>query len=255
MITILSPAKRLDFKEKKNDLPYTVPSNLDISEKIINKLRSLSPSKLSKLMNISDKLTKENYERYLKWSPDFTIDNAKQALLAFRGDVYFGLQADKFSREDLDFAQDHVRILSGLHGILRPMDLIQPYRLEMATKITLGKTNDLYEQWGNIITEHLSNTLAGHEHKVIVNLASNEYFSSIDKDQLKARIIQPDFREFKDGKYKFVHIFGKRARGMMTRFIIKNKINHPDKMKLFDLDGYEYNDRLSEKDKWVFTRG
>ena len=197
----------------------------------------------------------ENYERFQEWKLPFNEQNAKQAIAVFKGDVYVGLDINQFNQDDLMFAQDHLRVLSGLHGLLRPLDLIQPYRLEMGTKLKFRRKNNLYEFWGDVITESVQATLDGQEDNILVNLASDEYFKSINKKKLKARIVTPIFKDFKNGEYKFLSFFGKKARGMMTRYILLNRINKVDDLKLFEEDGYFYNENLSTTDEFVFTRG
>jgi len=185
---------------------------------------------------------------------DFLLNpsNAKQAILTFKGEVYNGLGANTFSQKDFDFAQQNIVVLSGLYGILKSLDLIQPYRLEMGTQLKIRNWKNLYDFWGNKITKAVNELL---NNDVLVNLASNEYFKAIDKDLIKGKIITPVFKENKDGTYKFIHVFGKKARGLMARFIVKNKITDPDQIKLFDFEGYYYNDRLSNEYEWMFTRG
>lgn len=255
MLTILSPAKTLDFSKKINHESYSIPEHLAKSEQLVDSLKKKSPKKLCELMNISPKLGQLNYERFQEWAIPFDEQSAKQAIFVFKGDVYVGLDIDQFNEEDLMFAQDHLRVLSGLHGLLRPLDLIQPYRLEMGTKLKYRRRNNLYEFWGDIITESVQATLDGQEDNILVNLASDEYFKSINKKKLKARIVTPIFKDFKNGEYKFLSFFGKKARGMMTRYILLNRINKVDDLKLFEEDGYFYNENLSTTDEFVFTRG
>lgn len=255
MVTIISPAKTLDFNTHLNHEYYTIPENLQKSEQLISVLKKKSPKKLSELMNISPKLGQLNYERFQEWKLPFNEQNAKQAIAVFKGDVYVGLDINQFKQDDLMFAQDHLRVLSGLHGLLRPLDLIQPYRLEMGTKLKFRRKNNLYEFWGDIITESVQCVLDGQEDDVLINLASDEYFKSINKKKLKAQIVTPIFKDFKNGEYKFLSFFGKKARGMMTRYILLNRINKVDDLKLFEEDGYFYNENLSTPDEFVFTRG
>lgn len=252
MLTILSPAKTLNIDKQELVSEYTIPAFLEHSERLVLELKKYSPKKLSALMKINSKLAQLNYERYQDWQKPFNPDNAKQTILSFKGDVYTGLDAETFSQEDFDFAQDHLAILSGLYGVLKPLDLMQPYRLEMGSALKTRKWKNLYEFWGNSITEKIEQMLSG---ETLINLASQEYFKAIDQKVLKSRIITPVFKENRNGTYKFVHIFGKKARGLMTRFIIQNKITDPQQIKLFDLEGYFYNDPLSNESEWVFTRG
>ncbi len=255
MIVILSPAKRLNFEMPNIAGNHTIPSFMEESEELVEHLKKFSARKLQKLMNINDNLAGSNYERYQNWSPEFNEEVAKPAILAFRGDVFLGMDPQSYEKGDFDFAQDHVRILSGLHGILKPLDLIRPYRLEMGTQLKVGKSKNLYDFWGEKITNSILGTKAYQRDQTIINLASKEYFSSVKTDSIQGRVIEPAFKEFKNGTYRPVHIFMKRARGMMTSFIVKNKIQDPEELKLFNWEGYEYNDRQTQGDQWVFTRG
>lgn len=252
MLTILSPAKTLNIEKQELVSKYTIPVFLENSERLVLELKKYSPKKLTLLMKINSKLAQLNYERYQAWQMPFNPTNAKQTILSFKGDVYNGLDAETFNQEDFDFAQDHLAILSGLYGVLKPLDLMQPYRLEMGTTFKTRKWKNLYDFWGNSITEKIFQML---DNDVLINLASQEYFKAIDQNAINARIITPVFKENRNGTYKFVHIFGKKARGLMTRFIIQNKITDPQQIKLFDLAGYFYNDPLSSENEWVFTRG
>ena len=255
MIIIISPAKTLDFESASPTGKYSEPLFTDKSEKLIRELRKYSPPKLEKLMKISPKLANLNYGRFREWHLPFTPDNSKQALFAFRGEVYTGIDAGTMSEEEIDFAQEHLRILSGLYGILRPLDLIQAYRLEMGTPLKFEKFKDLYQFWGDSLTMTLKNELNKDTGKIVINLASNEYYKAIDPGKLDARVITPVFKDYKNGSYKFLSVYGKKARGLMSRFIISNKITDPENLKLFDIDGYFFNDRMSKGDEWVFTRG
>lgn len=252
MLTILSPAKTLDLEKQELISAYTIPVFLDDSERLVIELKKYSAKKLSALMKINAKLAQLNFERYQEWTPQFNTRNAKQAILSFKGDVYNGLGAETFGTEDFDFAQQNLAILSGLYGLLKPLDLMQAYRLEMGTPLKTRKWKNLYNFWGDKITSLINDML---RKDVLINLASHEYFKAINKDILTGKIITPVFKENRDGTYKFVHIFGKKARGLMARFIIQNKITDPNQIKLFDLEGYYYNDRLSNEFEWVFTRG
>ncbi len=255
MIIVLSPAKRLDFEHQEITDESTIPEFLDDSAQLIEKLKKLKVNELMQLMNINEKLAEINYERYQNWDPDFSPGGTKPAILAFRGDVFVGMDPQSYSKEDLTFAQDIVRILSGLHGVLKPLDLIRPYRLEMGTGLKVGRSKNLYEFWNDKLIRSIMNAGAFKEDRTIINLASKEYFNALSTDQSKIRIIEPSFKEYKNGIYRPVHIFLKRARGMMTSYIVKNRITDPEQMKLFDQDGYEYNDNLSSSNQWVFTRG
>lgn len=253
MLMVVSPAKKLDYD---SDLPtdqYTQPRFLEDARELIDRLKELEPHEVSNLMGISEQLGELNAQRYQQWHTPFTPDNARPAVLAFHGDVYQGLGAHRFSEGDFDFAQQHLRILSGLYGVLRPLDLMQPYRLEMGTKFQNPRGRDLYEFWRDRITESLNAELAADD-GVLLNLASNEYFKAIDKKKLNARVITPQFKDWKNGQYKMVSFYAKKARGMMAAYVIQNRISDPDQAKRFDTDGYEFNEELSQGDNWVFTR-
>ncbi len=255
MIVLISPAKSLNFLEGPIKRPYSHPPFLEDSEKLIKKLRRLSRKKIREMMHISENLAQLNADRYARWEPGPVIEGAKQAIFAFRGDVYLGMDADSFSEEDLDYAQDHLRILSGLYGILKPLDLIQPYRLEMGTKLKIGRKNDLYEFWKEKLTAQIQEKLEQDEHKIVFNLASKEYFSSVDFSQLDAEVIEPSFLDWKNGKYKSISFFLKKARGLMTAWIIKHRITSAEDLKSFEADGYAYNEELSAAGNgWVFSR-
>jgi cytoplasmic iron level regulating protein YaaA (DUF328/UPF0246 family) len=254
MLMVISPAKTLDFETPPTTERYTQPQYLDHSQELITQLRELSPAQIGELMHLSDKLSGLNAARFGSWNPAFTPDNAKQALLAFKGDVYTGLQADTLSDKDLDYAQGHLRMLSGLYGLLRPLDLMQPYRLEMGTKLANGRGKDLYAFWGTRISEWLNEALADQGDDVLLNLASNEYFSAVKRPALKARVIDTEFRDFKNGQYKIISFYAKKARGMMSRFVISERIDTPDALKQFDIQGYRFNKERSSPDKLVFLR-
>tara|TARA_B100000902_G_C27199211_1_gene858146 strand:- start:104 stop:862 length:759 start_codon:yes stop_codon:yes gene_type:complete len=252
MLVVISPAKKLNENCNKDIISkVTIPPFLEDSKKIVNSLRKYSTDKLSKLMNISEKISLLNYERYIRWSLPFNKNNAHPALLLFQGDVYKGISADDFKKEDFLFAQSSLRILSGLYGILKPLDLIQPYRLEMGTQIKIGKHNDLYDFWGEEITQAINKD---KNSDYLINLASVEYFKSIKKDKLKAKLINIIFKEKRNGNYKIIGINAKKARGLMSRYIIKNKINNPEDLKKFKEENYIYNKNLSSDSDWVFTR-
>lgn len=254
MLMVISPAKTLDFETLPTTSEHTTPDFLDDSEELIEQLREMSPHDVSALMKISDKLGNLNFDRYLSWDKKFTLDNAKQALLAFKGDVYTGLDAESLSGDDLLWAQEHLRILSGLYGLLRPLDLIQAYRLEMGTKLVNGRGKDLYQFWGSKITEALNQQQADESLPVLVNLASNEYFKSVQSEQLKAEIITPVFKDWKGDKYKIISFYAKKARGLMVAYIIRNRLNDVEQIKNFDSEGYVYNPAMSSAKEWVFTR-
>ncbi len=252
MLVVISPAKKLDENCDKNLVTnFTIPCYLEDSKKIIKSLRKYSTDKLSKLMNISEKISLLNYERYIKWSLPFTKKNAHPALLLFQGDVYKGISVSDFKKEDFIYAQKSLRILSGLYGILKPLDLIQPYRLEMGTQIKIGKHNDLYDFWGDEITKTINED---KNSDYLINLASVEYFKSINKEKLNAKLINIIFKEKRNGSYKIIGINAKKARGLMSRYIIKNKISNPMKLKKFKEENYSYNKNLSSDSDWVFTR-
>jgi cytoplasmic iron level regulating protein YaaA (DUF328/UPF0246 family) len=250
MLIVISPAKKLDYTGSVNSPLTTQPALIDHSEELAQGLKALAPQDVSSLMSLSDKLGALNFERFQEWQTPFTEDNARPAVLAFKGDVYQGLDADSMSDEDLRWAQDHLRILSGLYGLLRPLDLMQAYRLEMGTKFANPRGADLYQFWGDIITDELNKT----DSSVLLNLASNEYFKSVRKKAIGARIITPVFMDKKDDKYKIISFYAKKARGLMSSYIIRNRITEVEQIKNFDTDGYSYNAALSEADKWVFVR-
>lgn len=253
MHVVISPAKTLDF-ETPWKLDSTQPAFLDDSQLLIKQLRKLPAHKIGDLMSISEKLSILNAERFLNWHLPFTPDNAKPAILAFRGDVYTGLDADSFGKKDFAFAQEHLRILSGLYGLLRPLDLIQPYRLEMGTGFVNSRGKNLYDFWQDKITESLNAELIAHKKPTLINLASNEYWSAVKPAKLNAEVITPIFKDAKNGEYKIISFFAKKARGMMAAYIIKNRIKKPDELKGFDTDGYQFNLSLSKGNNWVFTR-
>lgn len=254
MLTVISPAKTLDFETPPHTKKNSQPPFLEQSEQLVVTMRKQSAKKLSKLMGISPKLAELNADRFQAWQQPFTPDNAKPAVLAFRGDVYLGLEAENYSERDFNFAQKNLRILSGLYGLLRPLDLIQPYRLEMGTRIKNSGGNDLYEYWDTRLTEHLGEELAGHRNKSLINLASNEYFKAVKPNLLPGRVITPIFKDYKNGTYKVLSFFAKKARGYMASYIVQNRINKPEDIKSFNVDGYRFNPDLSDGDDWVFTR-
>jgi len=255
MLIVISPAKTLktDVRALTNS---TFPLMLKYSALLVNELKKYSSGELSELMKISPKLAQLNHSRFQQWHYPYKLEEGNNALLTFRGEVYNGLEVDSFSQENLNYAQKHLIILSGLYGVLRPLDVILPYRLEMGTKISPAGYKNLYEFWSDKILNVLNNKLAESDTNILINLASQEYFKSIETKKLNAEIITPVFKENKNGVYKVVSIYAKKARGLMTRFIIKNKINNPEKLMLFDEEGYYYNEKLSDKKKGniVFTR-
>lgn len=253
MITVLSPAKSLDFESPAQTKKSSELLFKDETNRLIKKLKKLSSKKIGDLMSISPALSDLNYNRYQNFSDTFTQENAKQAILAFTGDVYRGLDAGSFNEKELSFAQDHVRILSGLYGLIKPLDLIQPYRLEMGTKLDVTpKIKNLYAFWDDKITSQLNKELNG---ELLVNLASNEYFKAIQPKKLKSDILTIDFKDYKNGEYKTIMTYAKLARGYMTNYIIKNGIDDIESIKGFDYEGYVFNNQLSKDLNWVFTRG
>ena len=254
MLIVVSPAKSLDFETKARTRRFTEPQYLEESTQLVGQLQKLSPEDFSELMHISSDLGELNHMRYANWHTPFDLKNSKQAIFAFKGDVYIGLEAEKFSTADLNFAQKHLRILSGLYGLLRPLDLMQPYRLEMGSQFRNNKGKNLYEFWDSQLTENLNELLEEDKKPVLINLASKEYFSAIKPKSLNAKIISPVFKDFSNGQYKIVSFFAKKARGYMTAYIIQNKIKNPEKLKEFDVDGYWYSEKDSTPMRPVFLR-
>ena len=258
MIFVLSPAKALDYETPPTTPRFTEPDYLDDAAELIAGLRELSHAEVAKLMDLSDQLAALNVARYAEWSRPFTPANAKPAVLAFNGDVYDGLDARSLGEADLDYAQTHLRILSGLYGLLKPLDLMQPYRLEMGTRFKNGRGKDLYAFWGMTQTEALNHLLerdeaAGHE-PVLVNLASEEYFKSVKPARLKGRLLNVSFEDWKGGRYKIISFYAKRARGLMARYAITQRLEQVEQLKDFDLDGYAFAAEASDTDRWVFRR-
>ncbi|MDK1024647.1 MAG: peroxide stress protein YaaA [Gammaproteobacteria bacterium] len=254
MLTVISPAKTLDFVTPSTTSKHTHPDFLDHSSELIKILKQHPPKKLKQLMKISDKLAELNAQRFRDWHLPFTRENAKQAILAFKGEVYLGLEAEDLNTRDLNFAQKHLRILSGLYGLLKPLDLIQPYRLEMGAKLKNQAGDDLYQFWGNHLSASIEKELTSHNSRVLVNLASLEYFKSLNGHNLSARVINPVFKDYSNGSYRVLSFFAKKARGFMANYIIRNRINQAEDLKAFKTDGYKYNKTLSNEDQWVFTR-
>lgn len=254
MLTVISPAKTLDYESPVTTKLHSMPRFMEHSAQLINTLETLSVQEVAELMKLSDKLASLNVARYASWRAQFDPNNARQALLAFKGDVYTGLAAETLSEEQLEYAQQHLRILSGLYGVLKPLDLMQPYRLEMGTKLNNAKGKDLYQFWGTLLTESLNEELSDDSTPVLVNLASNEYFKAIKPKLLKARVITPVFKDWKNGQYKIISFYAKKARGLMSRYIIEEKINAPEALKAFNYEGYQFSETLSEGDTLVFTR-
>ena len=253
MLMIISPAKTLDYESPLATETYTQPDYLDDACELIDQLKELEPHQVSNLMSISDKLGQLNAERFRTWHTPFTPDNARQAILAFKGDVYTGLDAESFSEDDFAFAQQHLRMLSGLYGLLKPLDLMQPYRLEMGTKFENKRGKDLYAFWGSKLTKALNELLAADD-KVLVNLASNEYFKSVQKKDIDGRLVTPQFKDWKNGQYKMISFYAKKARGLMCRYAIQNRITQADDLKGFNLEGYYFSEERSDNNNWVFLR-
>jgi cytoplasmic iron level regulating protein YaaA (DUF328/UPF0246 family) len=254
MLYLLSPAKSLDYDTPVGAVPHTTPRFKDASAELIGVLRRKSPQDIASLMDLSDKLATLNVARYEAWSPKFTASNSRQALLAFDGDVYDGLSARTLKPADLEWAQSHVAILSGLYGVLRPLDWMQPYRLEMGTALKVGKAANLYQFWGSRIAEVLQAQLAADKTPVVVNLASQEYFKAVDTQALQARVIECVFEDWKDGRYKIISFFAKKARGLMARYAITHRVTTPKKLEGFNLEGYAFDAAASEPDRLVFRR-
>lgn len=254
MLLVISPAKNLDQTSALPKVKATEPIHLDKAAELIRQLKPLAPQDICTLMKLSDKLGTLNYERFQQWQQPFTPDNARPAVLTFNGDVYQGLEAASFSDSDFAFAQQHLRILSGLYGLLRPLDLIQAYRLEMGTKFANTAGKDLYAFWGNTLTNSLNDELKAQGADTVVNLASGEYFKAIKAKQLNAKIIEPVFKDYKNGQFKIISFYAKKARGLMSAYSIKHKLTNPADLKAFDVAGYSYDAAQSSDSKWVFTR-
>jgi cytoplasmic iron level regulating protein YaaA (DUF328/UPF0246 family) len=254
MLFLLSPAKSLDYETPLGPHPHTVPLFVKQSQALIELLRAQSPQQIASLMSLSDKLAALNVARYLAWSPKASEKNARQAVLAFDGDVYDGLNARNLGAEDLAWTQDHVCILSGLYGVLRPMDLMQPYRLEMGTRLANPQGRDLYQYWGTQISDYLNTRLQADISPVVINLASKEYFKAVDTTALKARVVECVFEEYKSGDYKIISFSAKRARGLMTRFAAMHQLVKPEQLRAFDEDGYAWNAAQSSTVRYVFRR-
>jgi uncharacterized protein len=258
MILVISPAKALDYETPPTTTTFTQPDFLDHAAELIEVLREKSPAQIAELMSLSDPLSSLNVARYASWSRPFAADNAKQALLAFNGDVYEGLDAKTLDDEDLAWAQDHLRILSGLYGVLRPLDLMQAYRLEMGTRLANPRGKNLYEFWGERITDELNRLLAREEEagreRVLLNLASDEYFKSVKPKKLAGRIVTPVFEDWKGGRYKIISFYAKRARGLMSRYVITRRIDEVEALQGFDAEGYAFAADASDADTLVFRR-
>jgi hypothetical protein len=254
MLITLSPSKGQDFETPGLTKKHSNPADLKDSALLIKELRKINSKQLQSLMDVSENIAKLNVERYKTFTTPFTTKNAKQAIFAFKGDVYSGLDLERFTEDDYAYAQDHLRILSGLYGCLRPLDLIQPYRLEMKTRLKNERGENLYQFWDNRITKSLNKELKKQKEPVLVNLASNEYFKAVKPKLLEGRLLNINFKETKDGKTRVVAIFAKRARGLMADFIIRNRIENPEEIKKFNVDGYRFNKVLSDDRQWTFER-
>jgi uncharacterized protein len=254
MLFLLSPAKSLDYDTPAEGVPHTLPQFVSQSAELIGVLKHKTPAQISQLMDLSDNLAALNVARYEAWRPKFSQKNSKQAVLAFNGDVYEGLDAKSLKLKDLEWAQEHVCILSGLYGVLRPLDWMQPYRLEMGTALANSRGQNLYHFWGDGIAQHLNKQLATHKTPVVINLASQEYFKAVDRKVLNARVIECVFEDYKGGKYKVISFFAKRARGLLARYAIEKKIQNPEKLKDFKVEGYTYAAAESDDNRLVFRR-
>ena len=254
MLTVLSPAKTLDYESPSITDQASTPQFMDQSALLVDDARTLAPDDIRSLMGVSEAIASLNHERFMNWAPESTTANAKQAILAFKGDVYTGLEAETMSTNDLEFAQAHLRILSGLYGLLRPLDLMQPYRLEMGLKFSNQRGKNLYEFWGERITDAINADLASAGTETLVNLASNEYFKAVKTKSLNADIITPQFKDLKNGQYKMISFFAKKARGVMARYIIDNQLTDPEQLKSFTGSGYYFSAEQSSGNNLVFLR-
>ncbi|MEZ4982393.1 MAG: peroxide stress protein YaaA [Saprospiraceae bacterium] len=253
MIILLSPAKTLDFSETPID-QYSTPRFLKESKRLVNTLKKKSAGDIQQLMGVSEKIANLNVDRYKKFKIPFTPDNSKPSIHAFKGDVYIGLEAEKFDEKDLEYAQEHIRILSGLYGVLKPLDLMQPYRLEMGTSLETGKNKNLYEFWGNKLTKTLNEDLKDLEGQTFLNLASNEYFKAVQTKKLKGRLLNIDFKENRDGELKFISFNAKKARGRMAHLVVKERIENPVALKELVVDDYVYAPEHSDENNWMFVK-
>ena len=254
MLTVISPSKTLDYETPPVTQKATQPQFLEHAASLIAEARTMSSDEIQSLMGVSKKIADINHERFRSWETPFSLDNAKQSILAFKGDVYTGLDAETLNSDALNFAQKHLRILSGLYGLLRPLDLMQPYRLEMGLKFANKQGGNLYEFWGKSITNAINEALANANSSLLVNLASNEYFKSVQKENVSAEIITPTFKDLKDERYKIISFYAKKARGQMARYIIENQLDSSSDLKYFNVDNYRFNEFESSPTEIVFTR-
>ncbi|MFC3684196.1 peroxide stress protein YaaA [Hydrogenophaga luteola] len=254
MLFVISPAKALDYETPAHVKTFTQPLFVEQASELIDVLREKSPQQVAELMDLSDQLAGLNAARYQAWSPKFTAKNSKQAVLAFDGDVYGGLDAKTLNEDELDWLQQHLCILSGLYGVLRPLDRMQPYRLEMGTRLKTDKGSNLYRFWGSQIADYLNSRARADKSPVLVNLASEEYFKAVDLKALQPRVVNCVFEEKKGANYKIVSFFAKRARGLMVRYALQHRASTPEQLKGFDLEGYRFAPAASEPDRFVFRR-
>ncbi|MGQ9372586.1 peroxide stress protein YaaA [Acinetobacter tandoii] len=254
MLALISPAKTLDYESALPTDQHTLPRLLEHSQQLIDVSRKLSASEIASLMSVSEKIAQLNVARFREWQPEFNFSNARQAIFAFKGDVYTGLDAYDLTSQDLEFAQTHLRMLSGLYGLLRPLDLMMPYRLEMGTKLANARGHNLYEFWGDKITQLVNADLEEVNSDLLVNLASDEYYKSVKESKVKAEIIKPVFLDQKNGKYKVISFYAKKARGLMARYIIQNQLNRVEDLKSFNTDGYYFDAVSSIQGELVFKR-
>ncbi|WP_107687795.1 peroxide stress protein YaaA [Neisseria wadsworthii] len=254
MFFVLSPAKNLNEKDPSPTKHYTQPELLNQAEELMKEVKTLAPQEIAGLMHVSDKIALLNAERNAAWHTPFTPENAKQAVFMFNGDVYEGIDATSLASKEIDYLQNHVRLLSGLYGLLRPLDLMQPYRLEMGTPFANSRGKNLYEFWGERITDLLNQTLQKADTDILINLASQEYFKAVNTRKLNARVITPVFKDEKNGQYKVISFYAKRARGLMVRYAAEHGITEPEGLKNFDYEGYAFNPAASNENEWVFLR-
>lgn len=254
MLTVISPAKTLDFETPALTDEFTQPAYLRQSRQLIKQLRKFSADDLSTLMGVSSNIANLNADRFRQWKTPFKPENARQALFAFKGDVYIGLDAYSMNENNIKFAQEHLRMLSGLYGLLRPLDLMQPYRLEMGTRLNTDLGDNLYQFWDNRITDAVNRELKFMDSPILINLASNEYFKSIKTKAIKGDIVTPVFKEYHKGKYQIISFFAKKARGLMSRYIIDHELTDVESIKDFNIEGYAFDEALSRGNDWVFSR-